>query len=69
MAKRHPHTQAKPSDLADDPVLAFLADAPLDDEPTTDDDRQAVAEAWQDLRHREAEAARANSGANGSTAG
>lgn len=32
-------------DLLDDPVLRALAEAPLDDEPETEEERAAVAEA------------------------
>jgi hypothetical protein len=34
----------------DDPVLRMLLTAPLDDEPETDEERAAVAEAYEDLR-------------------
>ncbi len=33
-----------------DPVLAALRAAPLDDEPEMEDERLAVAEAWDDVR-------------------
>lgn len=33
-----------------DPVLAMLAAAPVDDEPVTDDDRRHIAEGWQAYR-------------------
>jgi hypothetical protein len=35
----------------DDPVLAFLAQAPVDDEPVTAEDERAVSEGWEDYRH------------------
>lgn len=34
----------------DDPVLRTLLTAPLDDEPETDEERAAVAEAYEDVR-------------------
>ena len=35
----------------DDPVLSALRNAPPDDEPLTDEDRAALEEAWDDVRH------------------
>lgn len=32
-----------------DPVLRALLEAPLDDEPETEEERQAVQEAWEEL--------------------
>lgn len=34
----------------EDPVLRALRDAPLDDEPVTEEDRAALEEAWEDVR-------------------
>jgi hypothetical protein len=39
------------ADETDDPVLTFLARAPVDDEPVTADDERAIAEGW-DAHHR-----------------
>ena len=39
----------KPPEDDQDPVLAMLARAPVDDEPVTDDDRRHIAEGWQGL--------------------
>jgi hypothetical protein len=36
-------------DFADDPVLKALMNAPIDDEPLTDEERAAVAEGLADL--------------------
>ncbi len=36
--------------MRSDPLLRALADAPEDDEPETEEERQAVAEAYEDLR-------------------
>ena len=36
--------------LPDDPVLRALLTAPLDDEPVTDEDRQAIGEAEDSIR-------------------
>jgi hypothetical protein len=33
-----------------DPVLAMLASAPVDNEPLTDDDRRHIEAGWQDYR-------------------
>jgi len=33
-----------------DPLLRALRNAPPDDEPETEEERQAVAEAWEDVR-------------------
>jgi hypothetical protein len=38
-------TNRSKSQADDDPTLAFLNNAPIDDEPVTEDDRQAIAEA------------------------
>jgi len=69
MTARRPRTRSEDLDLTDDPVLAFLAEAPVDDEPATDDDLQALAEAWQTYRQSEEEAAPPNARTNGSSAG
>ena len=37
----------EPEQEQQDPVLAMLAAAPVDDEPVTDDDRRLIAEGWQ----------------------
>ena len=34
-----------------DPVRHTLDEAPIDDEPETDEERAAVEEAWEDVRH------------------
>lgn len=33
----------------DDPVIRAIRSAPIDDEPVTDEDRQAIAEGYQDI--------------------
>ena len=33
-----------------DPVLQAFRNAPIDDEPETEEERKAVAEAWEDVR-------------------
>lgn len=40
----------QPPESDQDPVLAMLAAAPVDDEPITDDDRRHIAEGWQAYR-------------------
>lgn len=37
----------------DDPVLRMLMEAPLDDEPETPEEAEAVAEAWQEYQRGE----------------
>lgn len=37
-------------DMARDPVLRALINAPFDDEPWTDKDEAALEEAWEDVR-------------------
>jgi hypothetical protein len=40
----------EPEQEEQDPVLAMLAGAPVDDEPVTDNDRRHIAEGWQAYR-------------------
>jgi len=40
----------EPEHQEQDPVLAMLAAAPVDDEPVTDNDRRHIAEGWQAYR-------------------
>ena len=40
----------EPEQEEQDPVLAMLAAAPVDDEPVTDDDRRHIGEGWQAYR-------------------
>lgn len=37
----------------EDPLLRFLEAAPVDDEPETEEERAAVAAAWEAIRHGE----------------
>jgi hypothetical protein len=69
MTARRPRAHAGQPQPNDDPVLAYLADAPDDDEPTSDDDRQAIAEAWQAYRDGDTETVPAKSRSIGSAAG
>ena len=46
MTARRPQADIDQTHADDESALAVLADAPEDNEPTTDDDLQAVAEAW-----------------------
>ena len=49
----------EPSDISEqeDPVLAFLARVPIDDEPLTADDECAIVEGWATYRRGEVEPA------------
>ena len=49
----------EPNDVSayEDPVLAFLARVPTDDEPLTADDEHAIAEGWAAYHRGEAESA------------
>jgi predicted transcriptional regulator len=43
-------TTPEPATADEDPVLRALENAPFDDEPETEEERAAVAEAWEDVR-------------------
>jgi hypothetical protein len=48
--RRSSELNQEPSQGDQDPVLAMLARAPVDDEPVTDDDQRHIAEGWQAYR-------------------
>lgn len=48
-ANRHPHSEPRRAE-DDDPVLKALLSAPIDDEPLTPADEEALAESDEDIR-------------------
>lgn len=50
MALNRNHRRSAPDEAEGDPVLRSLMNAPLDDEPLTPEEEEAIAEAEEDIR-------------------